>query len=163
VVELSDPAVPESRQPYHAVLEAPVNTAAHVEKRLRHAVELFTQRSLRALYEQVSNAGYVVREVGLVVGSRIEPSQIKNDHIRAHALEGQLFRTALEEAARSLGWRSLVLVERSAYTEAASALGKPEGDLKRAVAELGRALAGSWRAEEKMAALAAWMALARST
>ena len=37
--------------------------------------------------------------VGIVVGSLIDPARIGNDHIRIHALEGQLFRGVVAQAA----------------------------------------------------------------
>jgi hypothetical protein len=40
-------------------------------------------------------------------------------------------------------------------------LRRPAAELKRVVAALGDALDGPWRAEEKAATLAAWMALRR--
>src|SRR5207237_1207812 len=52
-----------------------------------------------------------------------------------------------------------VLVERQAYPAGATALHRAESQLKRAVTELGRAIDGPWRADEKTAALAAWMTL----
>ena len=45
--------------------------------------------------------------------------------------------------------------------EASKALHRKADSLQRAVTELGRAVPGPWRAEEKTAALAAWLALAR--
>jgi hypothetical protein len=51
-------------------------------------------------------------------------------------------------------------MERDIYGKAAVVLARSEGDLKRAVSSLGRAFGGSWRAEDKLAALAAWMTLA---
>jgi hypothetical protein len=105
---------------------------------------------------------YEVQGVGIVVGSDIDPARIKNDHIRAHALEGRLFRTALEEAAKSNGLDCAVIVEREAYLHAAAGLKQSEQSLKRAVSVLGRSSNSPWRADEKTAALAAWMALVRS-
>ena len=162
VIDLCDPAVPASRQPYHAVMEASASHKAAVEQRLCQVVHTAAQRSVDELRQAACHAGYEVRDVGLVVGSSIDPNQIKNGHIRAHALEGQLFRTALEQAAQALGWYALVFVERSAYAQAARALGKSEDALKCATIALGRSMSGPWRAEEKMAVLAAWMALVRS-
>ena len=52
-----------------------------------------------------------------------------------------------------------MLVERRAYPEGAMALRRSESQVKRAVTQLGRALDGPWRADEKTAALAAWMTL----
>ena len=103
-----------------------------------------------------------MRGLALVVGSVIDPASIGNDHIRAHALEGQLFRTALERAARRGRVPCATHVERGLYEAAAAKLKRTPAELKRRVAELGRAVAGPWRAEEKTATLAAWMVLARA-
>jgi hypothetical protein len=159
VIELCDRAVPESRQPYHAVLGASAGQGARVEHRLVRIVQDSTRRSINTLLKDYRKRGHALRAVALVVGSVIDPSTIGNDHIRAHALEGRLFRTALERAVRSFRLPCSVLVERDAYAKAATVLGRPAGALKRAVTELGRALAGPWRADEKTATLAAWMAL----
>ena len=95
-----------------------------------------------------------------MVGSLAEPASLHNEHIRAHALEGQLFRTVLENAIRSRGIPCRVLLEKTAYTTTAAALDRSPGETKRVIALLGNSHDGSWRAEEKLAALAAWMALA---
>jgi hypothetical protein len=99
--------------------------------------------------------------VGLVVGSDTDPTKLANPHVRAHASEGRLFREVLEEAAAACELPCLVLVERDAYEAAAQDLHRRPDALQRTVAELGRAVPGPWRAEEKTAALAAWLALAR--
>src|SRR5213080_868062 len=159
VIELSDPAVPTSRQPYHAVMDAAPARGAKLERRLRSVVARITRRSVRRLLHEYRRTGHAVRRVALVVGSDIDPARIANDHIRAHALEGRLFRTVLERAVRSFRLPCAVIVERGAYATAADRFKRPENDVKRAVTELGRAIAGPWRADEKTAALAAWMAL----
>ena len=159
VIDLSDPAVPESRQPYHAVMGAPPGGGLRLEKRLVRIVERTTRRSIIALLKDYRRSGHAVRAVGLVVGSLTDPTTIANDHIRAHALEGRLFRTALERAVRSFRLPCSVLVERDAYAQAATVLRRPVGELKRVVTGLGRVLTGPWRADEKVATLAAWMAL----
>ena len=51
------------------------------------------------------------------------------------------------------------LVERSLYETAAARLKRPPGALRRAVTDLGGARRGPWRADEKAATLAAWLAL----
>lgn len=159
VIALSDPAVPTSRQPYHAVMRASSGQKATVERRLRAVIVRAARRSLRRLVRDYRDLGHVIRRAALVVGSDIDPARIGNDHIRAHALEGQLFRTVLERGLRSLRVPCAVTVERRAYAAAAARLGRREPDLKRAVTELGRLIEGPWRADEKTAALAAWMAL----
>ena len=158
-IALSDDRVPTSRQPYHAVMEAAPGRAARLERTLRGLVERVTKRSLRALLGEYRRQGRHVRGVALVVGSVIDPATIGNDHIRAHALEGQLFRTALERAAHAARVPCATLVERALYQTAAARLKRSPTALKRAVTALGDALAGPWRADEKAATLAAWLAL----
>ncbi len=158
-IELSDAAVPTSRQPYHAVRDAKPSQAAKLERRLRGLVERITKRSLGALLKEYRQQGRPVGRVALVVGSLIDPARIGNDHIRAHALEGQLFRTALERAARAARLPCTTLVERSLYETAATRLKRSPGALRRAVTDLGGSVEGPWRADEKTATVAAWLAL----
>ena len=157
-IALSDPTVPTSRQPYHAVMGARASEASQVERRLRSIVERVTRRSLAALLREYRRTQHV-GGVALVVGSTIDPATIGNDHIRAHALEGQLFRTALERAVRRGRLPCTTVVERALYETAAARLRRPATALKGAVAELGRAVDGPWRADEKAATLAAWLML----
>src|SRR5207253_9309649 len=140
-----------------AVRDAPPGQAAKLERRLRGLVERVTQRSLGVLLKEYRRQGRLVRRVALVVGSTIDPATIGNDHIRAHALEGQLFRTALERAARASRLPCTTLVERTLYETAAERFKRPATALKSAVAELGQPVEGPWRADEKAAALAAWV------
>ncbi|MFY9608280.1 MAG: hypothetical protein WAU45_06640 [Blastocatellia bacterium] len=161
-ISLCDPAVPDSIQPYHAALELPKRKASKVIEGLLKVVQRATQASVKALLNEWRAPGYEVGCAGLVVGSLVDPASIRNDHIRAHALEGQLFRTAVEDALRAKGMSSLAIPERDVYSKGAAALGRSEDELKRAASELGRAVAGSWRADEKTATLAAWMALKSS-
>jgi hypothetical protein len=158
-IDLCDPAIPQSRQPYHAD-RGTLQTDEAKLRRLREVVLRATRRAVAELIQDYRNAGHAVRAAGLVVGSVIEPARITNPHIRAHAFEGQLFRTALAEALQAGGLASTVLVEREVYRQAAHALGRPEADLKRLVAALGRSSGGPWRADEKTASVAACLALA---
>ncbi|HEV8131501.1 MAG TPA: hypothetical protein VGQ81_09620 [Acidobacteriota bacterium] len=158
VLNLSDPSIPESRQPYHGARGKLEEDSAKVAARLK-VVERATKASVAELLKDYCNTGCKMLGAGLVVGSQIDPASIKNPHIRAHALEGQLFRTVTEDALRSGGLSCSVVVERDMYSKAAAALGRSEGELKRAMSGLGRSVSGPWRADEKMAALVAWMLL----
>ena len=160
-IDLSDPAVPSSRQPYHAVMGASRPNEKKLERYLRKVVERVTGRSVRALLKDYRASGHDVRGVALVVGSDIDPAKIANDHIRAHALEGRLFRTVLEARMTASGLPCGVVLEREVYARAAGVLERPEAELRKTLAELGRSLDGPWRADEKTATLAAWMMLGR--
>ncbi len=117
------------------------------------------KHSIADLLREYAAVGYQVQGAALVVGSQIDPALIKNPHIRAHALEGRLFKTVLEQAPHTHDLSCLIVTERNAYLEASAILGRPEEDLRRALSALGRSLGGPWRVDQKMAALAAWMAL----
>lgn len=117
------------------------------------------KKSVQELLKRASAQGYGVFGAVLVVGSLVDPATLHNEHIRAHGLEGQLFRTVLEDALGEQEIPSKVLLEKTAYKTASSALRKSPTDTKRMIAGLGELHEGSWRAQEKLAALAAWMAL----
>ena len=156
---LADPDDPEACQPYHAGLDTHETRAARAVKRLVKAVERYAHRSVARLIAEYRAAGHRVRGVGIVVGSVVDPATIANDHIRAHAEEGRLFRTVVEQAVRACRLPARVTVERELYRAAARALSVPAGRLRNRVTALGELVDGRWRAEEKGAALAAWMAL----
>ena len=89
----------------------------------------------------------------------IDPAQVANPHIRAHASEGQLFREVLRDALESRGVACDVVVEKQLAARAAAGLGRRDGEIRRVVARLGREVGGPWRADEKAASTAAWMLL----
>jgi hypothetical protein len=89
----------------------------------------------------------------------MDPAAIANPHIRAHALEGQLFRSALEQALNGHGIGTFILQERDAYAKAGAQLKKSCDDVRRTIQNFARSTDGPWRAEQKLAAVGAWLAL----
>jgi hypothetical protein len=160
-IELCDPRFPETRQPYHAAVGRLETDSTKLSQRER-VVRNISQRSLTSLLKGYRQKGFLIRRAALVVGSQIDPAAIANPHIRAHAFEGRLFRTAVEQALRAHQICTDVLLERNAYSIVAARLKQPSDDLKRAIQDLGQsapAKGGPWRAEQKLAALAALFAL----
>jgi hypothetical protein len=90
IVDLSDPAIPETRQPYHAGMGTLEEDGAKIKQRIK-VIQRITNRSVTKLIEDYRDMGCKLQGAALVVGSLIEPASIKKPHIRAHALEGQLF------------------------------------------------------------------------
>ena len=161
VIELSDPKVPASKQPYHAGMYVARKAGPSLE-RLLASVHAYSKRSLAALLSRYVALGHSLSEAGLVVGSDCDPDTITNPHIRVHAAEGRLFRTVIEQALTRRGIPSSTFVERTLLAHAARVMGRPPAQLKEAVARLRPAAAERWRTEEKVAALAAWLLLASS-
>jgi len=151
IVELSDPDDAETRQPYHSGFEAEED-ARKIARRVK-AVERAAERSISSLIDGPYSGA------ALVVGSLIDPAAVGNPHIRAHANEGRIFRTVLEDALRSRGIACSVYVEKRLAEAARTQLNRSDGDIRKIVSAFGRTLGSPWRAEEKAAATAAWMAL----
>jgi nucleoside diphosphate kinase len=160
-VDLSDPAVPASVQPFHAGLDLPKAVAAKAVARLVRCVERSSERAISELIEHYRAKGFRIVGAGIVVGSTVDPQTIRNDHIRAHAEEGRLFRVVIENVLKLSRLKSSVTREKDLIGEGRKMLGISEGRLRTELAKMGKAVEGSWRAEEKAATQAAMMALAR--
>jgi len=160
-IELCDPRLPETRQPYHAAMGKLETDPAKLNER-EHVVRSISQQSLARLLKRYHEKGFRIVGAAIVVGSQINPSTIANPHIRAHALEGRLFRSVVEQSLQAHEIQTEVLLERDAYTTVAAQLKQSSDDVKRAIQDL-RQLAPakrqSWRVDEKFAALAGLFAL----
>jgi hypothetical protein len=158
VIDLSDPRFPETRQPYHATF-GELETDPKETKRRTAIVRHITQQSITKLLADYRRKHFAITRASLVVGSRLDPATIANPHIRAHALEGQLFRTVLEHALNAHAVGTAILLERDAYHKATAQLKKSIDDVRRTVQKFGQSTDGPWGAEQKLAALAAWLTL----
>ena len=157
-IDLSDQRLAETRQPYHAAMGRLETDTTKVNRRVR-LVRNIAQQSIATLLASYRQKGYLIRRAALVVGSQVDPDSIANDHIRAHAFEGQLFRSVLEETLQANRIPTEILIERDAYAQGATKLKESDENVRRVIQNFGRAAQGPWRAEQKLAALAAWLAL----
>jgi hypothetical protein len=157
-IELSDPEIPESRQPFHEGFGTARSSGTKLS-RLVTSVDRFGRRSVARFIRKHKAGGHTLRGAGIVVGSLIDPETIANDHIRIHALEGQLFRRVVEAAAAENRLASAIWRERDLYASAAEILKKPEQRVRATLLNLERPTGCPWRAEYKAAALAAWLML----
>jgi hypothetical protein len=158
-VDLSDPAIPASKQPYHAGFGTARKDGPELA-RLLASVEQYGRGSMTRLLDRHQQSGYHLLGAGVVVGSTTDPGTIANDHIRIHALEGRLFRQVVEDGVGRLHLPCSTWRERDLYGRAAATLDRPEAALRAVLTSLGRDVAGPWRAEQKAATLAAWLVLA---
>ena len=160
-IELSDPDFPEARQPYHDGFGTARRSGPELT-RLINSVKRFSGRSVATALAAYREEGRRLTGAALVVGSTIDPDRIANDHIRIHALEGRLFRGVIEDALTASGVACSVWRERDLYTVAARTLKRSEDDLRTALVELRPPGRAAWRAEQKTAALGAWLVLTGS-
>jgi hypothetical protein len=158
IVSLSDETVEATRQPYHDGFGTAQEDLKEIA-RLTGIIKKCARKSVIALLDDAMFGSRSCRKAGLIVGSVIDPATVGNPHIRAHANEGRLFRTVLEDALGERGISSTVIVEKTLGAQARKALEKSPAQIAKAIAGMGQALGGPWRAEEKSAATAAWMVL----
>ena len=158
-IELSDPSVPDARQPYHHGFGT-ARSAGPALTRLVGSVRRFGRNAVTALLRRYSMDGCPPARAGIAVGSRIDPDRITNEHIRIHALEGRLFRSVIEDALGRAGLSSRTATGRDLLARASTVLERTESEVQLALSALDRPQPRPWRAEQKLAALAAWLALA---
>ena len=154
VIELADPNIADSRQPYHAGFGT-AQTDTAIVRRLIRGIERFSRRRVATLLAEYRDE-HRVRRAGVVVASLTDPARIANQHMRAHASEGRLFRTVLVDALEQCGVTVRVILEREVYDLLGKVLRRSPTDAKRKITVLGEGV-GRWRAEQKVAAAAAWL------
>ena len=154
VIELADLDVADSRQPYHAGFGTEQTDTAKVTRLVR-GIERFSRRTIAALLDEYRTE-HRVRRAAVVVASLTDPATIANQHMRAHASEGRLFRTVLVDGLEQCGVTVRVVLEREVYDLLGKALRRSPSQAKTRVAALGEGV-GRWRAEQKVAAAAAWL------
>jgi hypothetical protein len=157
IVELSDPQIPQGRQPYHAGIGTAQIDVGIIEGLIRQ-IERFSRKSLATLVRE-RRKRHRLRAAGIVVSSLTNPETIGSPHMRAHASEGRLFRAVTADGLHRSGLKTVVILEREIYERLGQKLRRTRARVRAQVAELGDGV-GRWRAEQKVAAAAAWLALA---
>jgi hypothetical protein len=141
-IEIADPAIPGSRQPFHAAEGLPFDQAETLIRKCRESSLALATAAVGALKDNVERAAI------LFASGRPLPdlAAILRSHALIHAAEGEFFREILASACEQCGLQVLRIKERDL----------PDNPL---IVELGRSLGPPWRQDEKRASLAAWAAL----
>jgi hypothetical protein len=129
------------------------------------AADRLAEAALADAVERARGKGHAVAACGLLLASgRPLPAldAILKSHALIHTADGEHFRAALAHAAEGCGLRVVAVKERDVLARGAKALGMPSARLERVVAEMGKPLGPPWRQDEKLATLAAWVALAEA-
>lgn len=161
-IEIADPAVPGSRQPYHAAEGLPLEEARTLIQHCEHSTGRLAQEALRIAIERLRQDGHVVVGCGALFGSgRPLPGlkAILASHALIHAAEGEFFRNAVRAAATACGLTVTGIRESELLGRAAADLGSSEAEVFRRLADLGRSVSPPWQQDQKFAALVAWLAL----
>jgi hypothetical protein len=156
-VTLYDSQVAATGQPHHHVMHLPWKEAQSAVRPLEGKVEAIAIKTLSGLLSEIASRDFEVSAVGIVGSPDRKLDQIGSPHIRAHAAEGILFRRVLEAAAakHKLRWRSFS--DRGFEELVIPRLSQIPDETKNTIAAIGRAAGRPWRADERAAAIAAWL------
>jgi hypothetical protein len=91
-----------------------------------------------------------------------EIARILESHALIHTAEGDFFRQAITQASEKCDLPMTGLREKEAFDRAAMLLNTKSDDLLQRLTAMGMTIGSPWTQDEKLATLAAWIALASS-
>lgn len=164
-LELADASLPGAKQPYHAIEGLPLAQAAAQLAAFQAAAALRAVAGVRTLLEIARTAGVEPLGAGILdsagrAGGSLEA--ILASHALIHTADGNHFREALGSACSAERLPCTRIRQRDLPGEAARVLRRTPAALTAAVARLGRDVGSPWGADQKGAALLAWLLLARA-
>jgi hypothetical protein len=158
-VDLADPWVRESMHPYHQELGDRSSEGKRARQRGCAAARTASSRALRRLVSEMRRHGLEPSRATVVASSLADPARAGGAHARAHAEERRLYREAAEAALRGCGLHVVTIGENAVGALALERLGRDRRGLEAALKAFSHSVGTPWRAPEKHAALAAWLAL----
>jgi hypothetical protein len=126
------------------------------------ATQLMAETAVREAAAELAGKGYAVAGACVLLGSGRPATGLAatlRSHPMIHTAEGDFFRGALKAACESCGLPVLGVKEKELIREAAAALGTSADNLQRRAAALGKSIGPPWRQDEKLCAIAGWLAL----
>ena len=165
-VILADPAIAGSKQPFHTAEPMELPKAKAFLKRSKDRTYALAVEALKDVTKSLDKRGHVVVACGMMASSgRVLNSveAILASHAAIHSAEGELYRDAVAHACERSHVPLLKIREKAAFAAAEEALGLPASRIQDQLAAIGRSVGSPWAQDQKLAALAAWIALASAT
>jgi hypothetical protein len=161
-VELIDAHDPESKQPYHAVEFLCVEEATGRLDGYMAVARTLAEEAIRAQAQDLQDRGYRLKSIGILDSAGRKTSSLSSilaSHALIHAADGDHFRNALSTAAELLGIQVRRIPVRALHDLALSCLRLPKERVLDTVNDLKREVGAPWGADQKQAALLAWILL----
>jgi hypothetical protein len=155
-IATADAAIRGSKQPFHAAGPLPFAEAEALVMRCRESSMALAHAAVKALAAQ-----YEVTTAAILSGSGRplpELAGILKSHALIHTAEGELFRDVLVQAAGNCGLAVTRVREKEIWERGAATMKMP--DLRERIDGLKKIVGPPWSADEKLAAVAGWIALA---
>jgi len=161
-VHLVDTFTYEFRQPYHTAEKMLAGEAREFISRMQAEARRLAYRAVRELESRTHEQGVKLTRCGLLLASgRPLPGleKILASHPLIHTADGELFREGILHAIARCGLEDFRVKEKELLDRAGRTLRIKPNALMRRVTELGRSVGSPWSQDEKLATLAAWLAL----
>jgi len=152
------------RQPYHTAGKMPRPDAIKFISGVQADAKRLALSALRSLQADLAEGDFkLMRGALLLASGRALPAleRILASHALIHTADGELFRDSLRAACARCDLPLQGIREKELFATASKVLGIQAAILKRRIAEFGKSLGPPWSQDEKFAALAAWLTLAR--
>jgi hypothetical protein len=163
-IAITAPAIAGAKQPYHFAQTQSLPQAEAYLAECAAVSEVLAAEALGFVVEQLRRYDYAAVGCAILQASgRPLPSlpRILASHPLIHTAEGAFFREAFRRASERLGIEVTAIRERDLDGRAASVFGSRALELQRKIAGLGRSVGPPWTTDQKSAALAALLVLAR--
>jgi hypothetical protein len=161
-IVIFDTTIPGSKQPFHAAEGMELKKAeAHIA-RCKSSTWKMAREALHAVVKEMRAQGHDVMGCGLLLASGRPVGMLAvalASHAMLHTAEGQFYRDALREASEYFAVAVMGVREKELFARATETLRVGENEIRRRVAEMGKAIGVPWSQDEKLAAVAGWMAL----
>jgi hypothetical protein len=154
------------RQPYHTAKSLSREQAPAFISKLQAQARELAVNAIEQTQAQLKAQGSDLKRCGLLLASgRPLPDldRILASHSLIHTADGEFFREAILEASSRCGLEATKIKERDVLDSASATLHLKPAEITRRIAELGRPLGPPWSQDEKLASMAAWMALVSPT
>jgi hypothetical protein len=153
-------------QPYHAVEGRPLAEATRRIEGYKRTADALAYEAVRATVEELKTRGYAPVASGILQSSGREGASLEAilaSHALIHTADGNHFRDALAQASRKCGLEVVPVPQKTLIELATAALGEPAAKLQATVQGFKKTMGAPWGADEKSAALVAWMLVARES
>lgn len=162
-IEIADPKLAGSKQPYHAAERLKLPEAEKLLARCTESSQCLAHESVNGGLRELAARGHQVVACGIPVGSGRPLTTLAAtlaSHALIHTAEGELFRNIIARTCEKSGVAVMRIKEKELLARAASEFGVSPDKLQPTLTELGRAVGAPWTQDEKYATLVACLALA---
>lgn len=162
-IEIADPKLAGSKQPYHAAERLKLPEAEKLLARCTESSQCLAHESVNGGLRELAARGHQVVACGIPVGSGRPLTTLAAtlaSHALIHTAEGELFRNIIARTCEKSGVAVMRIKEKELLARAASEFGVSPDKLQPTLTELGRAVGPPWTQDEKYATLVACLALA---